>query len=190
MSSKKKNHILDVGLDLIIRKGYHHLGIQEILDEANIPKGSFYYYFKNKEDFGLQAIEHYHLRIEELLDQYLNLTEHNPKLRLMNFFNKMKKLYSDENFRIGSLFGNFSQEMSGLNDSYSAALEYRFKYLEKRFYDVILEGQETGDINKVLPAHHIASFMVNAWEGALLRMKSGRNDDAINLLIEYIKYYL
>ena len=40
-------------------KGFNHTGIQEILDAADVPKGSFYNYFKNKEDFGLQVIDYF-----------------------------------------------------------------------------------------------------------------------------------
>jgi len=53
----KRSTIITAGADLMLRKGYHGTGIQEIVDGAGVPKGSFYNYFKSKEDFALAAME-------------------------------------------------------------------------------------------------------------------------------------
>ena len=50
MANDKKKDILGRGLELILKKGYYGTGIQEIADSAGIPKGSFYNYFKSKEE--------------------------------------------------------------------------------------------------------------------------------------------
>lgn len=52
-----KEAILAAGHALIIEKSYNGCGLKEILDKAGVPKGSFYHYFKSKEDFGLALIE-------------------------------------------------------------------------------------------------------------------------------------
>ncbi len=39
-----KATLVDAGLHLMLEKGYHHTGIQEVLQAAGVPKGSFYYY--------------------------------------------------------------------------------------------------------------------------------------------------
>jgi hypothetical protein len=40
---------VDAGLHLMLEKGYHHTGIQDVLQAAGVPKGSFYYYFPSKQ---------------------------------------------------------------------------------------------------------------------------------------------
>ncbi len=52
-----KEKFFQVGSKIVHRKGFNHTGILELLRAANVPKGSFYFYFKNKEDFGLQLID-------------------------------------------------------------------------------------------------------------------------------------
>jgi TetR/AcrR family transcriptional repressor of nem operon len=54
-----RNAILEAGIKSVLEKGYHECGLAEILKEAGVPKGSFYYYFASKEEFGLQLIEHW-----------------------------------------------------------------------------------------------------------------------------------
>ena len=51
-----KATLVDAGTQLILEQGYHHTGIQDVLQTAGVPKGSFYYYFPSKEAFGLEVI--------------------------------------------------------------------------------------------------------------------------------------
>ena len=47
---------IKAGRRIIVEKGYNHTGIQEILLEVSVPKGSFYHFFSSKEEFGLAII--------------------------------------------------------------------------------------------------------------------------------------
>ncbi|MEM7513995.1 MAG: TetR/AcrR family transcriptional regulator, partial [Bacteroidota bacterium] len=51
--------IINTGMELIRTKGYHNVGINEILKASNIPKGSFYNFFDSKEDFAKKALNSY-----------------------------------------------------------------------------------------------------------------------------------
>jgi len=59
MKMNTKQKILQIGAEIIHRKGCNATGLQEILSAANVPKGSFYNHFKSKEDFGLQVIDYF-----------------------------------------------------------------------------------------------------------------------------------
>ena len=37
-----KAALVDAGTQLILEQGYHQTGIQDVLQEAGVPKGSFY----------------------------------------------------------------------------------------------------------------------------------------------------
>ncbi|MBE5959825.1 MAG: TetR/AcrR family transcriptional regulator [Lachnospiraceae bacterium] len=47
---ERKNEILDTAEVLFAQKGYDKTSIQAILDQVKIAKGTFYYYFKSKEE--------------------------------------------------------------------------------------------------------------------------------------------
>ena len=53
----KRDLILAKGAEVMTRRGYHGAGVQEIVQAAGVPKGSFYHYFASKEDFALQALQ-------------------------------------------------------------------------------------------------------------------------------------
>ncbi|KOO11888.1 TetR family transcriptional regulator, partial [Vibrio xuii] len=83
-----RQHILEVGYELIVTKGFTSVGLSELLKTANVPKGSFYHYFKSKEHFGESLIQdyftHYLVNIAELF--------HNPPKTgyqsLMDYFER------------------------------------------------------------------------------------------------------
>ncbi|MFS4518200.1 TetR/AcrR family transcriptional regulator, partial [Delftia tsuruhatensis] len=63
-AQETRQHILDVAKALMTQKGYTAVGLAEVVAAAGVPKGSFYYYFKSKEEFG-QAL------LQEYFDEYL-----------------------------------------------------------------------------------------------------------------------
>ena len=94
-----RDRIIQTGATIIHRKGFNNTGIKQILDETGIPKGSFYFYFKNKEDFGLQVVDHFNGQFEDMTRKILENTSMSPLTRLqtllksfMDFF-YLRQLY-------------------------------------------------------------------------------------------------
>ncbi|MCD7035903.1 TetR/AcrR family transcriptional regulator [Metabacillus sp. GX 13764] len=63
--NQKKKLIIDEAVRLFAQKGYHASSIQEIADQCGISKGSFYSYFKSKEDLIVTASRYYYSLIFE-----------------------------------------------------------------------------------------------------------------------------
>ena len=51
-----KRHLLEAGISLIRKKGFHATSVDEICLEAEVTKGAFFHYFKSKEDLAKAAI--------------------------------------------------------------------------------------------------------------------------------------
>ena len=86
MSAATRQHILDIGGRIIHHKGYAATGLQEILSAAGVPKGSFYFYFKSKEEFGLALVDHYRAWLAEETGPILRDETLPPLARLARFF--------------------------------------------------------------------------------------------------------
>ncbi|WP_420385890.1 TetR family transcriptional regulator C-terminal domain-containing protein [Roseivirga sp.] len=183
-------HILQIGTDLIIRNGFHNIGLKKILDEAGIPKGSFYYYFNSKDDFGQKVINYYSKGVEEFLRGKLESQKIEPKQRIIDLLESMKAVYKDEDFARGCLLGNSSLELSAQNTSFATLIDESFNRWQKLFSTAIEEGQKSGNIKRSMSPDQYASFILNSWEGALVRMKSTKNNEPLDLLIDVLKNML
>ena len=64
--------LTDAGYLLFNRHGYNATGIQQITDQAGVPKGSFYNHFGSKEAFAAQILRHYADWVDEAWDLCLN----------------------------------------------------------------------------------------------------------------------
>ncbi|MFJ5296728.1 TetR/AcrR family transcriptional regulator [Pseudomonas sp. NPDC088368] len=54
-----KQSILDVAKLLVSHKGFSAVGLNEVLQAAQVPKGSFYHYFGSKDAFGVALLDGY-----------------------------------------------------------------------------------------------------------------------------------
>ncbi len=65
--------ILDTAQVIVGRKGFSAVGLNEILQAAEVPKGSFYHYFNSKDAFGVVLLDsyfdHYIKGMQQLFDQ-------------------------------------------------------------------------------------------------------------------------
>lgn len=190
MKTEVKDNILDVGVGIIIKKGYHNVGIQEILNEANIPKGSFYHYFKSKEDFGSQVIQHYNKTALDTLEKYVSDESKPHKERLTAFFSEMSSFFISKEYCGGCLLGNSSIELSDTSEVFMNVVANEFDKLHTLFTKCIQEAQNNNEIKSDKPAEDIAHFILNSWEGALLRMKSSKNAKSLEIFLEFLKSYI
>ena len=118
MKQDTKQRILETGAEIIHLKGFNHTGIQEILNAAGVPKGSFYNYFKNKEDFGLQVIDYF---IEYFNGLAMNILEDSsvpPFERINRMLNGFIEFFRTKEYTYGCPIGNLAQEMGDLSPAF------------------------------------------------------------------------
>ena len=93
--------LLKAGARFVYRQGYHKTGIQKVVEAAGVPKGSFYFYFKSKEDFGLHLIDHYASLHFNRLDRYVKDSNIPPLQRVRNFFQNQISFFMKNDFKDG-----------------------------------------------------------------------------------------
>lgn len=179
MKRDARQAILEAGARLIYRQGFHNTGLADILAEAQVPKGSFYFYFKSKEDFGLALVEHFTRRLAELFAGILAETGVPPLERLRRMFAAIRERQAAEGCAGGCPIGNLAQEMSGLSPALRARLQEAMAGMTARLAGVLAEARDRGELRPGLDPERAAAFVLDAWEGALLRMKVEQSPDPL-----------
>ena len=173
-----RQKIVDAGLEILIEKGFNGCGVQDITAAAGVPKGSFYNHFESKEALGAEVVDLYgrnNPRRATLADTSLP-----PLQRLRTHFERLNEAFTEAHFGRGCLLGNFSAELADQSQLIRERLAALYLSWSTDIATVIAQAQAEGAISSKTPAADLAAFLLDAYEGALLRTrveKSGRAFD-------------
>lgn len=172
MKTDTKQKILDTGAELIHLKGFNHTGLQEILKAAGVPKGSFYNYFSNKEDFGLQVIDHFAGYFTVISRPILEDPALSPLQKIRRLLEWFMEFFKSKDYAYGCPIGNLAQEMGDLSPVFRDKLRSALDILVDTYSGVLAQAQKEGEISQNLDVREAARFLVSSWHGALMHMKA------------------
>ena len=166
-----RENLLAEGVNLLMAQGYHGTGLKEILDAVKIPKGSFYNYFGSKENFGAEVIQHYITPFIQQLSGHLDNPDIDALTALQRYFDEIILELEKADFKGGCLLGNLMGELGDTSEICRASLQTAVE----RYRDLLRAGleqaQREGTVRTDKSATEMADLLVNAFQGALLRMK-------------------
>jgi TetR/AcrR family transcriptional repressor of nem operon len=166
LSTREK--IVSAAADRFHALGYTACGVQEIVDAAGVPKGSFYNYFKAKELLAVEVLGTYWegVRIDMLADKSVA-----PVERIRGHFEHIASLYAGFGYERGCLIGKFVQELSETTPRIRQDVVGEVVRWIGLLASAIREGQADGSIAPGLDADKIARYLINSWGGAAAGMK-------------------
>jgi TetR/AcrR family transcriptional regulator, transcriptional repressor for nem operon len=180
-----REHLIDVGLQLIHSTGYNATGVKEILDHAGVPKGSFYHYFPSKEAFAKEVLLRYATGEAERAERILGDTRLRPLNRLRKYFEELLSVYGQTGPISGCLIGNLSLEVADRSVVLQPALSAVFSHWQQPIADVLRAAMEKGDLARSTKPDELAAFLLNNWEGALVRSKAEKSDQPLELFLHF-----
>lgn len=179
-----RSKLLRTGVAILTEKGFSAVGIEEILSAASVPKGSFYHYFKSKDDFGLALIDAYADYFARKLDHWFEAPGRAPLQRLADFVGDAREGMARHDFRRGCLVGNLGQEMGVLAEPFRHRIAAVFTDWEMRTAMCLRAAQAAGQIPQTVDCAQLAAFFWIGWEGAVLRAKLERRADALDVFAD------
>jgi TetR/AcrR family transcriptional regulator, transcriptional repressor for nem operon len=173
-----RDRLLNAGVETLLSKGYSQTSVDDIVRGAGVPKGSFYYYFASKEALVSDAVEQYAKLDEPMRDALVN-GDGEPLDRLKSYFESYLNYFEAKSFTSGCLFGNLALEMTDTSPAVCAALERALNNWTQVISQVLSQAQSAKTLASGRDTHSMASFLLNAWEGALLRMRVEKSAAAL-----------
>lgn len=168
----KRDLILARGSQVMTRRGYHGTGVQEIVQSAGIPKGSFYHYFASKEDFALQALEHLYRPRLERYAQALGNPALSPRQRILGYYRDLLAHFSSrEKPEYHCFIGSLSFEMAELSPAIGEQVDGLLQGSVDILQACLEEAVAAGELPAEEDCANLAAFITNAWQGVLTRLK-------------------
>lgn len=179
-SEAKRLHILETGSDLVLHKGFVGVGLQEILKNCGIPKGSFYHYFESKEAFGCELVKHYvdnyQLRLNELWADTApstdSATQQSAYAKLINYFSLwINDPLTSCGWAETCLVVKLAAEVSDLSDDMRVIMAQGAENLVNNIVELIQAGKIDQSISIQGDAFINAQVIYQMWLGAALLSK-------------------
>ncbi len=172
VENETRKELIKVGLKALLANGYDGVGIGPILAKAGVPKGSFYHFFPSKEAFACAVLDAYSEHYRQTLVILLTDQTQRPLQRLETYFATLEQELRREQPLGGCLYGVVAQTLATRSPALRMALQKCFALWESNLRGVLREAEDADALAPGVTADAAAAFLIEAYEGALVRMKA------------------
>lgn len=186
-TSDTYQRILDSAQALIHASSYADIGVAAICEKAKVQKGSFYHFFKSKQELTLAVIEKNNTDMKEKIIDEAFSKSLAPLDRLQRFFDLtialQTNIHKETGHVYGCPFGNLATEMATQNENIRTKLEKSFTDLHGLISETLQEAVDNNEIDEVSNVELTAKAMLAYFEGTLLLAKTQNNPTILNQLL-------
>ena len=173
-----RQHILETGQRIVACKGFSSVGLNELLQAAEVPKGSFYHYFKSKELFGQAVLEAYFDGYLGQIDRLFATPGLSARKRLLAYLRQWQHSQSGASDDAKCLVVKLGAEVADLSEAMRLTLRDGTTRIIDRLARCIADGAVDGSLPALEPLA-TARTLYQLWLGASLLAKLSRDDNPL-----------
>ncbi|MFD2256078.1 TetR/AcrR family transcriptional regulator [Luteolibacter algae] len=183
-----KERILDAAEEIMWRRSFNSVGLNEILKAVDVPKGSFYHYFKSKEDFGVELLRHYFKKsTDERLNALLSKEiEPDPVARLLGLYKSGVAKFDEYGGKCPCLVLKLAAEVVDQSEPMREVLVEGLSVWFSIHIHVLDEAKEMGLIKPETNTTIEAEFIRDLWAGAVQRATITRSSKPMHQAYAFI----
>ena len=148
-AKETKKKIFDAAIELIETKGFVNITIQDINELAGVSVGTFYHYYKSKEDVFFELYQSADEYFKEKVSPKLESDELAVGEKIVSFFREYAR------FNIENGLEYVSQLYNTNNKFFISHKRYMVELLRK----IVIDGQNRGDIKNDLSPDEVTDYM-------------------------------
>jgi TetR/AcrR family transcriptional regulator, transcriptional repressor for nem operon len=175
-----RQSILDTGQRIVAHKGFAAVGLNEVLAEAGIPKGSFYYYFSSKDAFGEAMLKSYFDDYLANMDRIFAQADKTSAERLMRYWQNFHDTQSADGYQGRCLAVKLGAEVSDLSELMRMVLKNGTTGIVDRLEQMIIRGLAEGSLSVEASPRLTAEALYDTWLGASVMAKIHRSRDSLD----------
>ena len=183
--------IIAKGSELFRKRGYHNVGINDVLKECQIPKGSFYNFFESKEHFAEKVVERFATSSGVVMQKCLRESPGTSVEKIRSLYQMLIDFHVQDGLDAGCLVTNFSYEMAGINDRLAEAMNDNFMGWVEIIAETVKAGQDAGEIIDTSSPEELAEYIHSGFNGGFARMKAQKSarflENWLEMTLEFIQ---
>lgn len=170
-----KRRLLDASMQLMIRQGFTATTVDEICAEARLTKGSFFHYFKSKEEIGEATLDHYWEAQRAAFQnaEFTRLTD--PLERLHGFLDFMTQMVKRGPLSQGCLMGNLTQELAHTHPAIREKCEARFNHFVGNIAATLRAAKAKYRPKAEFDPDSVGTLFVSLMQGSILLSKARKD---------------
>ena len=189
-----REKIIETAMGLSLRQGHVATSIDEVIEEAGITKGSFFYHFPSKKDLAIALIEKFSSSEMRILEENLekaNKLSKDPLQQLLIFVGLIQELHAQiEEDHIGCLFASFSYENQLQDDELQAMASETLIEWKNKLGEKIKEIIDAYPPKQAVNSDDLADMFLVTLEGAYVLTRIMHNPNIVQLHLEQYKTFL
>ena len=180
--SDAKARIVQAAFQLFHEDGYNGTSIQDIVNAAGLPKGTFYNHFKSKELLALEILKQYSSLIHSTLSADSQVS---PLRRLRDHFECLAGAYRSAKFQKGCMIGNLTAEMAATSVIRKALLTHTRRWSDD-IATLLEEAVRWKELPKTTDSRQLSKYLLDFFQGATLRSKLERSGEPIDTFLSVV----
>ena len=178
-----KEQIIAAAVETLHQRGFNGTSVQDITEAAKVPKGSFYNHFDSKETLAVEDLERYWQKVLNGL-AVLGDEKIPAATRLKRYFQYLNDVAYRAEYRTGCMIGNMSAEMPDQSRPVRERLAVLLAAWSRAIESCVREAQADGTMRRDMEAKTVAMFLLNSWEGAMMRAKVDKDAVALTAFVD------
>jgi TetR/AcrR family transcriptional regulator, transcriptional repressor for nem operon len=170
-----RDKLIESAVEVFHARGFNGCSVQDIVEAAGVPKGSFYNHFASKEALGVEVVRAY----TALVGGYVveagaaNILsgEGSPLQRTRAYFEAVIEQNVSCGVRNGCLLGNFATELAPHSTEIAKAVTDALDNWSAAVAQALAQAQEAGELSTDADVDALARYLVDGYEGAAARAK-------------------
>jgi TetR/AcrR family transcriptional repressor of nem operon len=172
-------------------KGYTATSLDDVLRESGVGKGSFYHFFRSKEELGHAILDTIVQGfIAKTVDPCFSDPAVKPISQIRCFLDRVVATQRAGNCVGGCPLGNLASELSDVHEGFRSRLAEVFSVWRGRLTRALEQAQQRHEVRGDCRPEAVAHFVVASLEGAILMTKVTKDIRVMEQCVEELKRYL
>lgn len=186
---RAKARLLDAAERLMLAKGFAATTLDEICEAAKLTKGSFFHYFKSKDQLGRELLERFCASGQRMHEACCG-SDPDPLVRIYTYLDNMIAMSQDPARHQGCLLGLFAQELCDTHPTIQAACEKGFRDWMKTLGEELAKAKARHAPRAAADPKELAEHIIAVTEGAMILGKAKGDRRVVARSLRHVKAYL
>jgi TetR/AcrR family transcriptional regulator, transcriptional repressor for nem operon len=182
-----RQRLVDSALFLFWQGGYAGTGVAEILARAKVNAGSFYYFFKTKEELLLAVLEYYIQSLQPVVMQPVFSANEDPVERIFGVLEFYRRNLIATNCTYGCPIGRLALEIPEEQFRVHKRLADNFDGWTAAIEKCLEDARDQLPVN--VDRKSLSQFVLTVMEGGVMQARAHRSLDPFDASVAHLRGY-